>query len=230
MEERGAGMSEDLVTAWNERFRGPGRTVHYWPDGRGKGWGIVTTNVSEARVDGIEIKDGGHVPLDLVTGIGQCADCLAHDMLFYFPACNEEGWRCTACGWKPGEPPGFDPSLDRHLIDTKVGGFVHDLADRDLLSVSNGSHGDGITGSVAAKCREVGRYDQTTILAAIFEADRSHADYWAKISDAIVAGKDERKRCAGGRLVTCYSWRDGEEYNTCFVDGCVCRKDGGSLS
>jgi hypothetical protein len=139
----------------------------------------------------------------------------------YFPAPNENGWRCLLCNEKPGEPPGFSPQLDRARLGEKVFALLNELCNTDLVYVSNGTGGDVIIIDVMARCRKEQRYDQYSILLFILDAmTERRALYWSKISEGIVAGRDERERCACGKLATvllgqkrwcdgCWSTREG---------------------
>ena len=104
--------------------------------------------------------------------------------LFYYPAINEEGWRCF-CQTKLG----FRPDLDRRLIRTKVSGLLMDLHEHKLLYVSNGSMGDAITENVASECEKRTCYDQQTILALLIGDPNvgGHAEYWRKESEKWIA-------------------------------------------
>lgn len=121
----------------------------------------------------------------------------------YFAEINEAGWRCPICGDKPGEPPGFSPQLDRKRLEMKVFAMLNTLHDADLIYISNGTMGDAVVDAVGARCWNEKRFDQYSILLFILElmAD-SHAEYWRKVSEAIMAGKDERPRCHCGKLST----------------------------
>jgi len=135
---------------------------------------------------------------------GPCKKCGSLEHTFYFAAINEDGWRCVRCDVSPGEPPGFSPEHDRALIENKVNGLLHDLADAKLVHVSNGSAGEAIMAVVSAECRKRGRFDQGTITMLIVEAwAKGHAEYWAKVSDGILTGEDPRNRCPGGKLANC---------------------------
>ena len=123
-----------------------------------------------------------------------------HEFYYYPSAPNEDGWRCCGCDHKPGEPPGFSPELDRTRTFEKVNGLCMDLHDRDLVYFSNSDHGLGVADSVAGRCKAAGIYDQYSIVQWVFEAEASHAEYWRKISEDILAGKDGRSRCPCGLL------------------------------
>jgi hypothetical protein len=125
---------------------------------------------------------------------------------YYYAAANEAGWKCCVCGERPGEPPGFSPQLDRTRLERKVFGLLDDLHNHNLVYVSNGCGGDAIVADVAERCRADGVYDQASILAFILGTDGGrHAKYWKEVSDAIIAGRDPRNRCACGALATCSS-------------------------
>ena len=130
---------------------------------------------------------------------------------YYYLAVNEEGWRCCACRFKPGDPPGFCPELDVAQLYTKVGGIMHDLCDAHVIYVSNGTAGDGLTGDIVARCKAEGRYDQESIALFILESSApGHSRYWKPITDGILAGKDPRRRCRCGKLPSLYT--GGEAY------------------
>jgi len=150
--------------------------------------------------------------------VSECPAC--GDQLFWYPAINEQGWKCCSCGHQPGEPAGYSPHLDKACIQSKVYALLMDVSDSKLIYISNGSHGDGMTSLVASRCVELDRYDQTTILRLIFETDASHCDYWHKVGSGVREGQDPRERCPGGRLATCYSWRDGVPLRSCFEKDC----------
>ena len=125
-----------------------------------------------------------------------------HDFHWYL-ATNEDGWRCVNCDYKPGEPPGFDPKLDRSEIEGKVDAVMLMMHHAELIHVSNGSHGDYMTGVIAQRCRDWGRFDQYTIVLLLLrELSEAHAVHWREISEAILAGKDKRDRCPCGELST----------------------------
>jgi hypothetical protein len=131
--------------------------------------------------------------------------CDHNGHIYYYPADNEQGWKCSRCGWKPGEPEGYSPQHDRALIEIKVWGILNDLFDSSLIYVSNGTAAAGLVSSIADRCREIGQYDQTTICRLIFEADAGHEKYWKELSDSIIAGNDTRDRCACGKLATWFN-------------------------
>ncbi len=135
-----------------------------------------------------------------------------HRDFYYYPAVNEEGWKCVGCGrLMPGEPDGFRPDLDREEIYIKVGGLLNDLCDANLVRVSNGSGGDYLTRKIAARCESEGAYDQYSILLFILEEmTPSHRDYWKKVGDGVLSGDDPRRRCdepGCGKLATSYGQR-----------------------
>lgn len=131
--------------------------------------------------------------------------CKAHEFHFYPDYAQERGWRCCFCSEKPGEPPGYSPQLDRERIEAKVYGILDTVHQADLIYISNSCHGDAIVSGVAERCREEGRYDQGSILAFIVGDQDKHAEYWKKIGDSIIAGKDIRERCPCGKLANTYS-------------------------
>jgi hypothetical protein len=131
-----------------------------------------------------------------------CKECDYH----YYPSTNEDGWRCTSCGHRPGEPAGFSPELDRKRIFFKVGGILHDACDENLIYVSNGTGADLLISAVADRCVEEGRFDQYSILLFLLEETTpSHAKYWGELSESILAGADPRDRCHCGALANIHS-------------------------
>ncbi len=134
-----------------------------------------------------------------------CPLC-GNEVYWYPDDCNERGWRCCRqddCGHRPGEPPGFDPERDRHLIDMKVEAILMDLATHDFVYLSNSGCGEGVAASVAERCKRHERYDQWSVLLYIMQVlAPGHGDYWKRISDGILAGEDPRDRCHCGELST----------------------------
>jgi hypothetical protein len=129
----------------------------------------------------------------------------SHDGLYWFAApANETGWRCTNCGHQPGEPPGFSPQHDRSHLRTKVRCIVHDLHDAGIIYVSNVSDGANLTTVAVTACRSRNLYDSVSIARVVLEleADDAHAKFWRGVSEGILAGKDQRHRCACGKLAT----------------------------
>lgn len=143
--------------------------------------------------------------------------CTEHEYHWY-PAVNENGWRCCYCEHKPGEPEGYDPKLDRELVETKCHAILSDLHSAGIVYVSNSSHGDSIVAYIVAECGREELYDQYSIAMFILQAlQRSHAKYWKPISEGILAGKDPRARCWCGALATIYighEKRCGEHHDT----------------
>lgn len=129
-----------------------------------------------------------------------------HEFHWYPAAANEQGWKCCFCDERPGEPPGFSPRLDRERLDAKVFALIDEMHNSKLIHVSNGSEGDYLIGQLRKRCAAEDRFDQQSILLFLLELDtQSHAAYWQKISNAILAGKDERKRCECGKLANVFS-------------------------
>ena len=128
-----------------------------------------------------------------------------HEHCYWYPAINEEGWKCANCGTRPGEPPGYSPRLDRNELFTKVSGLLNDLHNANLIYVSNGTMGEYLTAEVVRACREAGTFDQYSIIKAILdhpEMAPSHAEFWKPIGESIISGNDTRARCACGQLGT----------------------------
>lgn len=120
---------------------------------------------------------------------------------FWYAATNEDGWKCCSCDYKPGEPPGFSPSLDREMISTKVDCILHDLHDAGFVHVSNGSEGDGIANHISKICERKQTFDSYSILRLIMDVmTPSHAKYWKRISRGVLNGNDKRDRCPCGAL------------------------------
>ena len=57
------------------------------------------------------------------------------------------------CGDNPGRQ-GFQPKLDRNSIEIKSIVLLNDLADNQLVSVSNATAADYLTADVADQCRK----------------------------------------------------------------------------
>jgi hypothetical protein len=135
--------------------------------------------------------------------------CDEHDFHYYLTV-NEAGWRCVNCDHKPGEPEGYSPQLDRENLYFKVHAVLSDLVMANLLHVSNSSHGDAIVAAVSDECQKQGLYDQESIALYILRGSQpSHAKYWKKVGDGVLAGSDPRDRCPCGALSTCASSRGG---------------------
>ena len=131
--------------------------------------------------------------------------CCSEPDFYYYPDTNEEGWKCVSCGNRPGEPAGYCPQLDQVEIESKVYGILLDLHEHEMFYVSNGMGGMALAKAIAERCKELGRFDQYTIISLIFQADRErHAEYWQKIGDGVRSGNDTRDRCACGKLATAY--------------------------
>lgn len=128
-----------------------------------------------------------------------------HEFYWYAAPHNEQGWKCAACKHKPGEPPGFSPELDRSRTYDKVSGILMDMVNADLVSVSNGSAGDGIAASVADRCHETRRFDQESIVYFIADLCAGDGKYWRELGERLMAGDDPRPRCPCGKLATIYT-------------------------
>jgi len=134
----------------------------------------------------------------------------------WYPAPNEDGWRCCYCEDRPGEPHGFSPQHDRDDIENKVYGILSDLDTAKIIYVSNSSHGWSIVAIIVRRCREADVYDQYSIASWILETmTESHAKYWKEIGDGVVAGNDPRERCHCGKLANCFGSSDGKRWTTC---------------
>lgn len=129
-------------------------------------------------------------------------DC-KHETYYWTLATNENGWACSNCGWKPGEPEGFSPQIDRSHISSKVECILLDMHAQNFVRVGYGSEGEWLANDVAARCKRIGLYDQYTIVREImFSLGNSHAKYWKDVSNGIIAGNDPRNRCQCGKLAT----------------------------
>ena len=127
-------------------------------------------------------------------------------------ATNEDGWYCQSCREKmPGEPPGFRPDLDRSEIREKVSSILMEMHEAKLVYMSNSDHGESIAGLVTKTCNEHLSFDQYSIIEFIMIELRGHGRYWTGISEAVLAGKDQRSRCHCGKLAN--HWSDGK--HTC---------------
>lgn len=149
--------------------------------------------------------------------MGDAATC-KHEGLYWHPApANEKGWRCTDCGWQPGEPPGFSPVHDRERTGIKVDCILHLLHESEIIYVSSGSEGDSIVGRVVTMCRRTRLYDSVSIARMILQidGDRRHGAFWRDISEGIIAGRDPRDRCACGKLATMFHFEDGKRVAAC---------------
>lgn len=138
-----------------------------------------------------------------------------HQMSWFLSGCNEKGWKCE-CGFEPGEPAGFSPLHDHHLIEIKVMCILGRLHDEEFIYISNGTEGDFLVGCVANKCAIEGIYDQQSIIRFILEevADADHVRFWKDISDGVRAGRDPRDRCKCGNLANMH-WN-----KNCYCDEC----------
>ena len=96
---------------------------------------------------------------------------------FYYPAINEEGWKCS-CGFKFG----FRPDLDKKMLYTKIDGILQDLVSNGFVWVSNGTSGICIVNNVMQRCLKEDRFDQYSILLFLFQEGNidveGHAKFW----------------------------------------------------
>lgn len=141
-----------------------------------------------------------------------------HDGLYWYAApANEQGWKCSDCGWQPGEPPGFSPQHDRSHLRVKVSCIVMTLHESEVIYVSNSECGEGMTDLITKRCRERGWYNSVSIARAVleFEGDSDHVRFWREISEGILAGKDPRARCACGQLATVFSIGPNGKHQLC---------------
>jgi hypothetical protein len=130
----------------------------------------------------------------------------AHDsMYWYLSPHDERGWMCSDCFFRPGEEPGYSPEHDRDHIETKCLCILHDLTDEDSLSVSNGSHGEGLARSAANVCRDKRRFDQESIVTILANLCAGDGKFWREQHEGILSGKDPRRRCRCGKIARCWS-------------------------
>lgn len=129
-----------------------------------------------------------------------------HEPFGYFPAINENGWKCfDGDHLLPGEPDGYRPDLDRSHTEDKVYGIMNDLHQGSFVYISNNEMGEFVTREVIQRCRDTGLYDQISIMQFVLEfAEDGHAKFWKKIGDGVVSGNDPRDRCHCGKLATSY--------------------------
>ncbi len=154
----------------------------------------------------------------------QCSKCNGTEFSWQ-PAINEKGWFCCECNAQPGEPPGYCPELDRQEIARKVDALLLALHDYDFTCVSNGSTGDWIVGATVHWCKDEGYYDQAAILQRLLryndgvpgseEEGPNHSNYWKKVGDGVLGGKDPRSRCPCGALATRSRTYQGETTYAC---------------
>lgn len=107
---------------------------------------------------------------------------------FYYPATNEDGWKCLNCM----KALGFRPDLDREFIYEKVEGIMQDMQMSNLAYFSNSTEGHMIASQVASECSRQNLYDQATIILEIMrvvQPDKSL--FWqSKASGAMVETLD----------------------------------------
>lgn len=130
-----------------------------------------------------------------------------HDF-YYYPALNEAGWKCLTCNFKPGEPEGFSPLLDRDLVYEKIESLAESLTEGDIFCISNSTEADLMISEVVDRCISNGYFDQTSIVKYLLEARSGRAEYWKDLSENILAGNDPRPRCDEkdcGKLATMIS-------------------------
>lgn len=142
-----------------------------------------------------------------------------HANLYWYPAINEEGWKCADCGTKPGEPPGYSPQHDRSHMYVKVDNILQELVTAQLVHVSNSSAGEWITSEVMKVCIVAGTFDQYSILKAILDLPdmtESHAKFWKEIGEGVITGNDPRARCECGALAEIYSGKDARRCRGCW--------------
>lgn len=131
-------------------------------------------------------------------------------MFWYLSPHDERGWMCCDCFWQPGEEPGYSPEHDRDLIEVKCDNILLDLADEGLLSVSNGSHGESLAHHAAKIARDARTFDQESIVAILARLCAGDGSFWRDQHEAILAGKDTRRRCHCGKLARIFC--GGESY------------------
>lgn len=104
--------------------------------------------------------------------------CSHRATYYYMDPCTEAGWKCQDCG----KTLGFRPDLDREMTEIKTNGILHDMHEAQVIYISNGTMGEIIAGNVAARCKELGLFDQLTIARLILEDVNvdvpGHAEFW----------------------------------------------------
>ena len=134
--------------------------------------------------------------------------CTPKSYHWHLAPTDEAGWHCSECGGlMPGEPPGYSPQLDRIAIGSKVDSILQELHMQDFVYVSNSTDGDSTVHVVSEACKNLGAYDQITIIKLICNG-HGHRKYWTELGEAILAGKDPRSRCWCGKLANRSSGRD----------------------
>jgi hypothetical protein len=126
-------------------------------------------------------------------------------------ALNEQGWRLSNSDEPaPGEPDGYRPDLDRAMIYTKVHCIAEAMREQHLYEIPEMEY----LSMAAEACKRRGKYDQYTIIEMLCQVQKSHGDYWKKVGQGIVKGKDPRTRCWCGKLAKCYN-PGKEQANAC---------------
>lgn len=130
------------------------------------------------------------------------AKCKGTSHCWRISPCNEDGWGCPDCGHVlPGEPPGYSPQLDREETVSKVDSILQHLHHWDFIHISNSSEGDSAVHFIAGLCHELGLFDQLSIITLICQ-HKGSAKYWRELGEAILNGRDPRRRCDCGKLAT----------------------------
>jgi len=91
---------------------------------------------------------------------------------------NENGWSCVCYDWKPGEPEGFCPELDREEFYVKVDCILLHLHMNDLLYVSNSTGGESLVHAVVKQLEALDRLDTYSIIEFLYKAQDGHAEFW----------------------------------------------------
>lgn len=119
--------------------------------------------------------------------------CCASPEPAWYPATNEDGWKCLACG----KELGFRPDLDQRCAYEKISGLLMELQEREFVYVSNGTEGDIVTENVLTAIRDAGTYDQYSILKAILDepniGTERHAEFWHKRAETWLKERQEAK-------------------------------------
>lgn len=142
--------------------------------------------------------------------MGDPASCCHGGLYWHAAPADERGWRCSDCGWQPGEEPGYSPEHDRSHLQTKVSCIVHTLHEAEIIYVSNGECGEQLTSAATNLCRARNWYDSVAIASVVLEieGDDDHIRFWRDMGEGILAGKDPRNRCACGKLAN--QWCNGK--------------------
>ena len=88
--------------------------------------------------------------------------CLIHDFQYYTAKCNDDGWMCVICKYKPPQPE--QDRLSKENFWLKLFGVIDDLNEHGFIYIPNGSTGEAIMSNVMGACQRAKRYDQLFIV------------------------------------------------------------------